>query len=263
MDSIEAYSDLLRLINTSITPVDLNEPSSYDVIIQNVKDARFVLLGEASHGTREFYQARADITRRLIREKGFMAVVVEGDWPDVYQIHRYVQGIGDVDSWPQALSSFQRFPTWMWRNATLPPFMRWLRNYNDSLDSPKIGFYGMDLYSLHASVEAVLTYLRRIDPAAARVAEQRYACFDHLHIEPQDYGELTTLGIKKACIKEAVEQLKDMQYRGLQLLESDGINEENYFCATQNARIVKNAEKYYRTMFEGRVSSWNVQLSFL
>lgn len=258
--NMEAYQHLLDALTNSAQPIS-KQGESHASLLEKIGDARFVLIGEASHGTQEFYQARIDITRQLIEKKGFMAVAIEGDWPDAYRIHRYLHGTGNKTDWQQALADFKRFPTWMWRNTTLPPFLTWLRDYNDK-QSPasKIGFYGLDLYSMNASMQAVIHYLSTVDPEAATRARSRYACFDHLSIDPQSYGYLTTLGVKASCVKEAVEQLMEMQHHAFDYLHKDGMTaEDEYFYATQNARLVKNAEKYYRSMFEGHVMSWNVR----
>lgn len=234
----------------------------YSSLLDKIGESRFVLIGEASHGTHEFYQARIEITQQLIEKKNFMAVTIEGDWPDAYHIHRYLQGAGNKQDWEDALSDFKRFPTWMWRNTTLPPFLKWLRTHNDNLFSTekKIGFYGLDLYSLYSSMQAVINYLSKIDPEAAKQARLRYACFDHVKPDPQTYGYLTSIGIKKSCVKEAIEQLLELQHHAFDYVKQDGlIAEDEYFYATQNARLVKNAENYYRSMFEGHVRSWNVR----
>ena len=162
----------------------------YDPLLELIGDARFVLIGEASHGTHEFYRERAQITKRLIREKGFNAVAVEADWPDAYRVNRYVRGRGDDAEAIDALAGFQRFPTWMWRNADVLDFVGWLRDHNDSVrpGTPKVGFYGLDLYSLHASMAAVIAYLDKVDPEAAERARHRYACFDLYGDDPQAYG---------------------------------------------------------------------------
>jgi erythromycin esterase-like protein len=187
-----------------------------------------------------------------------MAVVIEGDWPDTYNIHRYLQGKSSKNNWQDALVNFKRFPTWMWRNKTLPPFLQWLRNYNDNLSpSQKIGFYGMDLYSLNASMEAVISYLSTVDEEAAKHARLRYGCFDHIKTDPQTYGYLASMGLKKSCVKESVEQFLEIQHHAMNYIQHDGNDE--YFYAAQNARLVKNAEHYYRSMFEGHISSWNIR----
>ena len=168
----------------------LGGKDDYDRLLELVGDARFVLIGEASHGTHEFYRERARITRRLIEERGFTAVAVEADWPDAYRVNRYVRGTSDDPDAMAALGDFQRFPRWMWRNADVLEFVEWLRDYNDALpsDAPRVGFYGLDLYSLHTSIQAVLGYLDKVDPEGAVRARARYACFDHFGDDPQVYG---------------------------------------------------------------------------
>src|SRR6266404_3793972 len=163
--------------------------NDYDALLELIGDARLVLLGEASHGTHEFYFERAAITKRLIAEKGFTVIAIEADWPDSSRVHRYVRGASDDASADEALSGFRRFPTWMWRNTVVVEFVEWLRDFNQNVDSKKAlaGFYGMDLYSLHASIDAVLTYLQKVDPDAAKRARLRYSCFDHFSREPQEY----------------------------------------------------------------------------
>jgi erythromycin esterase-like protein len=171
-----------------------------------VGDAPFVLLGEASHGTHDFYHERAQITQRLIREKGFTAVAVEADWPDAYRIDRYVRGADDQAFAVEALADFRRFPTWMWRNTDVVEFLDWLREHNDALASgaAKTGFYGLDLYSLHSSMEAVLRFLETVDPEAAKRARERYSCFDHFGADTQVYGFLTGSGVTKSCEEQVV-----------------------------------------------------------
>ena len=234
----------------------------YDPLLDLIGDARFVLLGEASHGTHDFYHERAQITERLINEKGFTAVAVEADWPEAYRANRYVRGVSnDVDA-VEALADFRRFPTWMWRNTDVVEFLEWLRAYNDAFpaSTPKAGFYGLDLYSLRASMKAVLQYLEKIDPDAARRARERYACFDHFGDDVQAYGLAAGLGLTKSCEDAVVEQLVDLQRRALEYARHDGPEaDDDYFDAVQNARVVKNAEMYYRSMFLEDVSSWNLR----
>jgi erythromycin esterase-like protein len=234
----------------------------YDLLMELAGDCRFALLGEASHGTHEFYQTRAEITKRLIEEKGYSAVAVEADWPDAHRVNRYVQGRGDDANAAEALSSFKRFPTWMWRNTELIEFITWLRKYNDSLPegARKVGFYGLDLYSLHASARFVLDYLEKVDPEAARRARYRYSCFEHFGENTQAYGYAASFGLSKTCEDEVVSQLVEMQRQAADLASRDGhVEPGEFFIAEQNARLVKNAERYYRAMFESRVSSWNLR----
>lgn len=233
----------------------------FDALLTLVGDSRFVLIGEASHGTHEFYRIRGEITKRLIREKGFSAIAVEADWPDAYRVNRYVQGRGiDTDA-TQALAGFKRFPQWMWRNADVLEFIGWLREHNDAITgNRKVGFYGLDLYSLHASMEAVLSYLRVVDPGAALRAQRRYACFDHFGEDPQTYGYATTAGLAPSCENEVVAQLMELQQSGARYSTQDGrLAADDVFFAQQNALVVQNAERYYRSMFGNRAQSWNLR----
>jgi erythromycin esterase-like protein/predicted phosphoribosyltransferase len=233
----------------------------YDPLMDRIGDARFVLLGEASHGTHEFYRERAEITKRLVTEKGFTAVALEADWPDAYRVNRYVRGVGDDVDAVEALADFRRFPTWMWRNTDVVAFIEWLRARNDEQtpNHAKAGFYGLDLYSLHASMKAVLRYLEKIDPAAAQRARERYACFDQFGEDTQVYGFMTGLNLSKSCEEEVVQQLVELRNRSNDTRRSGRITEDETFYAEQNARLVKNAEAYYRTMFLKEESSWNLR----
>ena len=240
----------------------VSEMEDYDPLMQLIGDAPLVLIGEASHGTHEFYRERSQITKRLIKEKGFCGVAVEADWPDAYRVNRYVRGVGGDVEGVDALSDFRRFPGWMWRNADVLDFVGWLRTYNDDLpeNANRVGFYGLDLYSLHTSIAAVLDYLQRIDPEAAERARARYSCFDHFGKDEQAYGYATAIGISESCEQQVVSQLVDMHRRAAEYARRDGrIAADEYFYASQNARLVINAEKYYRSMFRGRVSSWNLR----
>jgi erythromycin esterase-like protein len=233
----------------------------FDPLMALVGDSRFVLIGEASHGTHEFYRIRAEITKRLIREKGFSAIAVEADWPDAYRVNRYVQGRGSDADASQALGGFKRFPQWMWRNADVLEFIGWLRDHNDAMQAPRrVGFYGLDLYSLHASMEAVLSYLRKIDPEAALRAERRYACFDQFGEDPQSYGYSATAGLAPSCENEVIAQLVELQASSAEYATMDGrLAADDLFFAEQNAKIVLNAERYYRAMFGTRAASWNMR----
>jgi erythromycin esterase-like protein/predicted phosphoribosyltransferase len=235
-----------------------------DALFDLVGDARFVLIGEASHGTHEFYAARARMTQRLIEEQGFCAVAVEADWPDAYRVDRWVRGRGDDATAEEALGGFERFPTWMWRNTPVLDFVGWLRDRNDRVggqERAKAGFYGLDLYSLHRSIREVIAYLERVDPAAAERARRRYACFDHFSgSDGQAYGFAAAFGAGESCEREVVEQLVDLQRHALDHARRDGLPaQDELFYAEQNARTVKAAEAYYRSMFSGRVSSWNLR----
>jgi len=227
-------------------------------LLDLVGDAQFVLLGEASHGSHEFYHERAEITKRLIIEKGFNAVAVEADWPDAFRVNRYVHGQGDDWDANAALSGFERFPTWMWRNTVVLDFVEWLRNTNSSRNEAlKTGFYGLDLYSLYTSMAAVVEYLDDVDPEAARRARYRYSCFEHFGEDSQAYGYAASFDLSRSCEDDAVRQLVELQRRAMEYAARTG--PEDLFDAEQNARLVKNAEEYYRSMFRGRQSSWNLR----
>ena len=234
----------------------------YDPIMELARGARLVLLGEASHGTHEFYRERAAITRRLIAERGFDAVAVEADWPDAHRVNCFVRGAHTPThdrSAVEALDGFRRFPQWMWRNADVVEFVDWLRLHNAGRpEERQAGFYGIDLYSLHTSAGAVLRYLERVDPEAARRARFRYRCFDHHGDDPQTYGYAASFDLTRSCEDEAVRQLLEFQqlrYKSA-AAAADG---DAFFSAEQNARLVANAEEYYRTMFRSSTESWNLR----
>jgi erythromycin esterase-like protein len=234
----------------------------YNTLMERIGDARFVLLGEASHGTQDFYRERAQITKRLIREKGFTAVAVEADWPDAYRVNRYVRGMTPDAFAIEALADFRRFPRWMWRNTEAAQFVDWLREYNDAQppQGRKAGFYGMDLYSLHSSMDAVLRFLEAVDPGAAAKARERYSCFDHFGDDAQVYGFLAGTGVTKTCQEQVVSQLLELQRDAMRYVQRDPrVSADDAFFAEQNARLVKNAEAYYRTMFLREESSWNLR----
>ena len=235
----------------------------YAPLLERAGKCRFVLIGEASHGTHEFYRERAVLTKRLIAEHGFSAVAVEADWPDAYRVNRYVRGDGHEPDSADALAGFERFPTWMWRNADVLDFVGWLRAHNERIADGRnrVGFYGLDLYSLHSSMDAVIRYLGQVDPHAAARARERYACFDHVSGgDPQAYGYAAELGIAKSCEDEAVRQLIELRRSAAEYAKRDGrLAPDDFFFAEQNARLVKNAEEYYRSMFRARALSWNLR----
>ncbi len=243
--------------------IELNEGEhDYDALLELIGERRFVLLGEASHGSHEFYRERSRITQRLIEEKGFTIVAAEADWPDAARVNSYVMGRSDDQDAKVALEGFERFPSWMWRNTEVVEFVEWLRVHNhEHIDEQfKAGFYGLDLYSLHASMEAVITYLSSVDQDAAAEARERYSCFDHVRAEGPQYGRAVTLDHMVPCEDEVVAQLVEMQLKTAELLARDGWSEEErLFSASQNARLVRNAERYYRMMYAGSVSSWNIR----
>jgi erythromycin esterase-like protein len=252
---------LIETLRTAAWPLT-GSATDYDPLLERVGEAQVVLLGEASHGTHEFYRERARITRRLITEKGFGAVVVEADWPDAYRVNTFVRGRPGDEEAVDALTGFKRFPTWMWRNADVLDFVGWLRDHNDHLprEQDRAGFFGLDLYSLHTSMQAVLGYLDKVDPEAARRARSRYACFDHFGEDPQTYGYATSFGLADNCQDDVVATLVEITRRALDYARRDGlVAADEFFQAEQNARLVKNAEAYYRSMFGGRASSWNLR----
>ena len=240
----------------------VGSPNDFDSLIDLIGNARFVLIGEASHGTHEFYRVRAQISKVLIAQRGFNAVAVEADWPDAYRVNRFVRGAGsDTDS-VDALSGFRRFPQWMWRNADVLDFVGWLREHNDQqvLEDRKCGFYGLDLYSLHASIEAVLAYLSRVDPEAASRARQYYSCFEHFGKDITTYGYAAGFRMTPSCEEAVVKNLVEIRRNAMEYVQRDGqVAADAYFCAEQNALVVRNAEEYYRNMFRREVSSWNLR----
>jgi erythromycin esterase-like protein len=260
-----ANATRLELLRDAAVPLS-GESDDYDALLDLVGDARVVLLGEATHGTHEFYRERARITRRLVEEKGFSIVAVEADWPDAYRANRWIRGHGTDRTAEEALGDFHRFPLWMWRNREVVELLDRLRAHNASRPAglPTVGFYGLDLYSLFASIEAVIRYLDEVDPDAAARARYRYACFEHFGEDSQAYGYAAEFGMSPSCEEGTIQQLLELQRRAAELARRDGrIPEDEHFFAEQNARLVKNAEEYYRTMFRGRISSWNLRDSHM
>jgi erythromycin esterase-like protein/predicted phosphoribosyltransferase len=255
-----ADSALIKALRETACPL-AGSARDYDPLIGRIGEASFALMGEASHGTHEFYYERVLITKRLITEKKFSAVAVEADWPDAYRVNRYVRGASDDVDAVEGLADFRRFPTWMWRNTVVVEFIEWLRAYNDALPpgAEKVGFYGLDLYSLHASMKVVLRYLEKVDHEAAKQARERYSCFDHVGEDTQAYGLMTRLNLSKSCEAEVVSQLLELQRRAADYVRRDGRLDDDLFYAEQNARLVKNAEAYYRSVFLEEISSWNLR----
>ncbi len=230
-------------------------------LVEAIGNARLVLIGEATHGTHEFYRTRAELTKALIARKGFNLVAVEADWPDAYRVNRWVRHASSDASAETALDDFTRFPRWMWRNLDVVEFLHWLRTYNQTrAASARVGFYGLDLYSLHTSIAAVLAYLQKVDPPAAQRAQYRYGCLEDFGEDPQAYGYATNIGLSRSCEDDVVAQLLELRRRAAEYANRDGrIAADDYFFAEQNARLVQNAEQYYRAMFGGRVESWNLR----
>lgn len=234
----------------------LEGPAHLDPLIEAIGDAKYVLLGEATHGTSEFYTWRTEITRQLITQKHFSFVAVEGDWPDCYRVNRFVKG-GEDKSAEDVLHAFARWPTWMWANREVAELVRWLRARNERmLDDRKIGFYGLDVYSLWESMHAVIEYLQRVDPDAVAAARRAYSCFEPYNEDAQEYARATAL-VPTSCQAEAVAALVALRSKAAEYKEEGDL--EAYFAAEQNALIAKNAELYYRTMVRGGPTSWNVR----
>jgi erythromycin esterase-like protein len=234
----------------------------YDELLAEISDRRVVLIGEATHGSHDFYLERARITQRLIEDHGFTVVAVEADWPDAYRVNRYVMGLSNDRSADEALADFRRFPTWMWRNTEVVQFVDWLRDRNDKISDPlrMARFHGLDLYSLRTSIEAVVAYLDTIDPDEAQRARARYSCFDHVGAEGQAYGFALAHQRAIPCEDEVVAQLVSLRRQAAEYAQRDGwLAEDELFCAEQNAVVVRDAEEYYQQMYRADVSSWNLR----
>ncbi|MEA2156951.1 MAG: hypothetical protein QOE11_3091 [Solirubrobacteraceae bacterium] len=233
----------------------------YDAVLRHAGEARFVLLGEASHGTHEFYRERAEITKRLIAQGGCTAVAVEADWPDAYRVNRFVRAIGEDATAEEALADFRRFPVWMWRNTEVAEFVRWLRAYNVDLPAgaPKAGFYVLDQYSIHRSAQEVIRLLDRIDPPAAERARERYACFDHFGRNPRAYAYETGPGGAESCEREVIAQLTELREAAAAATLESSIEEDRRFCAEMNALSIVDAEAHHRALFRGGQEGWNLR----
>ena len=233
----------------------LRTAADLDSLIDAIGDSRYVLLGEASHGTSEFYTWRAEISKRLITEKGFSFIAVEGDWPDCYSVNRYVKGLSG-ESAESVLHAFSRWPTWMWANREVVALAEWMHDHNLTLPADKqAGFYGLDVYSLWESMHAVLEYLERMDPQLARNARRAYACFEPYQEDAQEYARATVL-VPTSCEDEAVSILAALRRKAPEFRDD---SRDAYFNAEQNALVARNAELYYRTMVRGGATSWNVR----
>jgi erythromycin esterase-like protein len=233
---------------------DFDDPK-FGALFDKFGDRRVVLLGEASHGTSEFYRARAAVTRHLIEHHGFTIVSVEADWPDAAAIDRHVR---HQPTQAGAEPPFQRFPTWMWRNTDVAAFADWLRSRNETVSTPErmAGFYGLDIYNLRASIAAVLAYLDQIDPEAAAVARERYGCLTPWQREPSIYGRAVLTAGYRRCEEAVIAQCRDLLARQLDYAAQDG---RSFLDAAQNARLIASAERYYRVMYYGGAESWNLR----
>jgi protein-L-isoaspartate(D-aspartate) O-methyltransferase len=245
---------LPQMIASAAEPLPEPKDPLFGTFFSRFANARVVLLGEASHGTSDFYQARAAITQRLIREHGFNIVAVEADWPDAASIDRYVRHKPGA---PRRDASFQRFPTWMWRNTDVEAFVEWLRGHNEmKAPEARAGFYGLDIYNMSGSIAAVLAYLDKIDPRAAKIARERYGCLTPWQRDPAVYGRAVLTDAYRKCEKDVIAQCRELLAHRLDYAKSDG---ENFLDAAQNARLVAAAERYYRVMYYGGAESWNLR----
>jgi protein-L-isoaspartate(D-aspartate) O-methyltransferase len=246
---------LPRMITDAASELPDFEDPYFGEIFDRFADRRVVLLGEASHGTSEFYRARAAISRHLIEKHGFTIVAVEADWPDAATIDRHVRLRPPLD---REEPSFQRFPTWMWRNTDMQAFFRWMHNRNDTISRPedRVGFYGLDLYNMSGSIAAVLRYLDEVDPAAAAVARERYGCLTPWQSEPSTYGRAVLTDQYRKCEDAVIAQCRDLLKRQLDYAATDP---DSFLDAAQNARLIAAAEKYYRIMYYGGAESWNLR----
>ena len=235
---------------------NLHDDDDLDGLLERIGDARVVMLGEATHGTSEYYTWRARISRRLVREKGFSFIAVEGDWPDAYRVNRYAKDDPDAgDDAARVLRAFERWPTWMWANWEVAALVEWLRRHNaDGPNDRKVGFYGLDVYSLWESLDAIMSYLERRDPDALDTARRAYACFEPYGEDVQAYARATAF-VPTSCEAEVVDLLSELRH-AVQAAPGD---HEARFDAEQNARSAVGAERYYRAMIAGGAESWNVR----
>jgi erythromycin esterase-like protein len=252
---IEALAEQLpELIRNSAEPLPDIDDDRFGAFFDRFADARVVLLGEASHGTSEFYRARAAISKRLIAHHGFNIVAVEADWPDAATVDRYVRHRQKREGEQKA---FERFPTWMWRNREVDRFIGWIRRHNNGRDYEEMtGFFGLDLYNMNASMRAVIDFLEREDPDAAKVARERYGCLDPWRENPAAYGRNALLEGYARCEVPVMEMMRELMQRNFDCLSEEC---DEWLDAAANARLVKNAEAYYRVMYHGSEESWNLR----
>ena len=245
---------LVKRITDAAEPFGSIDTVNLGPLLERIGDARVVLLGEATHGTSEFYRMRERISRELIVKKGFRFIAIEGDWPDAARVDHYVR---HLEYPPAEWTAFARFPTWMWRNNEVRDFVNWLRQHNAAIKhEARVAFHGLDLYSLYVSIRAVLNYLDQVDPEAAKVARQRYGCLTPWQGDPATYGHAALTGSYRTCEPHVVHALTELLEKRVAYAEHDG---ERFFDAVQNARLVTNAERYYRIMYYGSRASWNLR----
>jgi protein-L-isoaspartate(D-aspartate) O-methyltransferase len=249
---------LTSQIADACEPFQSLETANLDPLLERIGDARVVLIGEASHGTSEFYRLRNRITSELISKKNFKFIAIEGDWPDAARIDHFVR---HFEYPPSEWTAFARFPTWMWRNNDVREFVDWLRLHNADLSTDaRVAFHGLDLYSLYSSIRSILKYLDEVDPETASLARHRYACLTPWQPDPASYGRAALTGSYPSCENEVVQILVELSQKHREYAEHDG---ERFLDAMQNARLVANAEQYYRTMYYGSRKSWNLRDSYM
>jgi erythromycin esterase-like protein len=260
-DALDAVRQAAQCFPAPSNGARVFPPDVLPLLLDLIGDARLVLIGEATHGTDEFYSLRAELTKALIRSKQFNLVSAEADWPDAYRVNRWVRHMSEELDAPAALGDFVHFPRWIWRNTAVVDFVEWLRRYNARrMSSDRIGFYGLDRYSRHTSIDAVLKYLGKIEPEAAARARHRYSWFEHFGTDPHSFGYTANVGLSRSCEDDVVAQLVELLNPTAEDARRDGhVAADEYFFAEQNARLVRNAEMYYRAMFAGQVESWNLR----
>lgn len=253
-----AQAALAQAIAAACERFETIDSADLSPLLERIGEARVVLLGEATHGTSEFYAMRARISRALIERKGFRFIAIEGDWPDVSRIDRYVRHAGHR---PTPWASFARFPVWMWRNQEVLQFVQWLRTHNEPLsEGDRVAFRGLDLYSLYHSIHSVVAYLEDVDPPTAGIARRRYGCLTPWQSAPASYGHAALNDRYRSCEREVVAMLGDLLRQAQRYTAQDG---EHFFDAVQNARLVADAERYYRTVYYGSRASWNLRDSHM
>ncbi|KAJ5852179.1 Erythromycin esterase [Penicillium soppii] len=256
-------SELQDLFNSAIEPLPEIHDKSFASHFDTFAEKQVILLGDGSHGTSEFYSARAEITKRLIERHGYTMVAVEADWPDAKVIDRYVRlrpgPKAQIGGTAKGYEPFNRFPTWMWRNVEMQRLVEWMRDRNHRMPPEKrAGFYGLDLYSMGASIDAVIDYLDRMDPKASKQARLRYGCLEPWIEEPASYGLASLRGMED-CEGRVVKMLRDLLEKRLEYAQSGLRDADEYHSGEQNAHLVRDAEKYYKTMYYSSVSSWNLR----
>jgi len=254
--SLATRESVVEALRRAVQPLS-GESKDYDALMEQIGDSRVVMLGEATHGTHEFYRERMRITQRLIKEKGFAGVVIEGDWPDALRVNQYVRWENRDATAEQALSAFAQFPLWMWGNTDVRDLVEWMRQHNDALprEDTRVGFYGMDMYSLPESSDAVVEQLQGLDAAAATRARDRYRGFHAFRDKPERYGISALIDSGKSQQRAAQEQFEELQ----RSYNTQASRKDEWFSALQNARVVQSAEEYYRVSLSGGESSWNLR----